>query len=323
MAGYNLIEAVSHALAIPKSTAKRIAETARHRYKIFKIPKKRKPEKRTVAQPAREVKLIQKEIVRLLEPKLPVHWCAKAYKKRTSIKENAEVHTDCNFLTKLDFIDFFSCISREDIFNHFQKFNSQLELDKENIDFVLNACTWNQGAIEKLSLCIGAPSSPWLSNTIMYDFDTYVVTACTSLGVNYSRYSDDISISCSEPKILIEAEKKISEIIRSIHYPRLRLNQEKRVAVGRSAAMRVTGLTLTNDGHVSVGRKRKRGVRAGVNRYVLGKLSDNEIARLKGELAFVLSVEPDFSQTLIKTYSDADLTALLPKRLDANGEASY
>jgi hypothetical protein len=64
--------------------------------------------------------------------------------------------------------------------------------------------------------------------------------------------------------------------------------------------MRATVLTLTNNGDVSVGGLRRRGVRSGVNQYVNGGLNDDQVERLKGELAFVLSIEPNSSDTLLR-----------------------
>lgn len=74
--------------------------------------------------------------------------------------------------------------------------------------------------------------------------------------------------------------------------------------------MRVTGLTLTNQGGVSVGRSRKRGVRAAVFDFVNGRLDEAQIAKLRGELAFVLSIEPDFRDVLLHTYGPAALRVL-------------
>lgn len=79
--------------------------------------------------------------------------------------------------------------------------------------------------------------------------------------------------------------------------------------------MRVTVLTLTNNGDVSVGRLRRRGVRSGVNQYVNGGLNDDQVERLKGELAFVLSIEPNSSDTLLRAYGSTALTEICLAKL--------
>ena len=146
----------------------------------------------------------------------------------------------------------------------------------------------------------------------MYEFDSRATAVCEPLCVTYTRYSDDISLSCEQPEVLQLAESMIIDVCTQIAYPSLVFNAEKRVAVGRGAAMRVTGLTLSNSGQVTVGRARKRGVRAGAHRYALGLLTLEQAASLKGEIAFVLSVEPGFRSVLESAYGAA-VEPLLPK----------
>lgn len=66
----------------------RIILTAPLRYKIFEIPK-RGGGMREVAQPAREVKTLQRWVVRELKPLLPIHSAATAYQTGSSIARNA------------------------------------------------------------------------------------------------------------------------------------------------------------------------------------------------------------------------------------------
>jgi hypothetical protein len=73
----------------------------------------------------------------------------------------------------------------------------------------------------------------------------------------------------------------------------------------------VTGLVLTNDGRVSMGREQKRKIIAGFHRYTLGKLNEHEILELGGTISFAKSVEPMFLQRLAKKYGAAALNHLL------------
>lgn len=303
-----VVSEISSTTGISRSSCHRIAKTAFLRYKIFELRKKNGGS-RTVAQPAREVKAVQRAICDILSPQLIVHPLATAYKKNSSILINASMHAGCRFLTKLDFKDFFGSINAATLARVLK--SSCEDMTDAEILFIINSCTWRPNA-EKV-LCIGAPSSPLLANAAMYLLDSSINEAMLPLDVRYSRYSDDISISCNSPDALVEAENIIRKLVRDCTHPRLSFNEDKRVAVGRSTSMTVTGLTLTNQGGVSVGRERKRGVRAGVLRFLSGKMPDEEAIRLKGELAFVLSVEPDFRKVLINTYG-ASAYRILPKQ---------
>jgi hypothetical protein len=146
----------------------------------------------------------------------------------------------------------------------------------------------------------------------MYEFDAAVTELCGRLGVVYTRYSDDISISTDQANVLALVESSIRQLCAASEHPLLRVHEQKRVAVGRGAAMRVTGLTLANDGRVTVGRNRKRGVRAGADRFIRGLLDAPTVQVLKGEIAFVISIEPDFRGVLERTYGE-QVAYLLPR----------
>jgi RNA-directed DNA polymerase len=64
----------------------------------------------------------------------------------------------------------------------------------------------------------------------------------------------------------------------------------------------VTGITITSNGAVSLGRKRKRKIKSLVHRYTKSQLTVPEIAYLKGLIAFAHDVEPTFIETLRKKY---------------------
>lgn len=302
----SLVADVARELGISPSSCKRIAIGAHRRYKRFYIAKRKAGDYRLVAQPAREVKAVQRAIVKFLSPLLPVHDAATAYKVGSSIIMNAERHSAARFLIKLDFRNFFPSIDASSISNLLRA--SIDGIGSTEIDFIIGACLWWGDG--RHALCIGAPSSPFLSNAVMYAFDSSVSEFSQQNECVYTRYSDDICISSRQPDVISSVEVFIRKLCAEMVSPRLHINEDKRVAVGRSTSMTVTGLTLTNQGGVSVGRLRKRGVRSGINRYLKQGLSLDEERVLKGEVAFVLNVEPEFRYVLIRTYGDGVLSLL-------------
>ncbi|WP_369979033.1 retron St85 family RNA-directed DNA polymerase [Xanthomonas bundabergensis] len=302
-----LVSKISSLIGISTSSCRVIARGAYRRYKIFNIPKKN-GDRRVVAQPAREVKAVQRAICHLLSKEIEIHQAATAYKPGSSILRNADIHKGAKYLTKLDFSDFFSSIDEESIVHLLQEKCTHLSVSE--LKFIVDACTWRPTG--KPVLCIGAPSSPFFANAVMFEFDEKVSVLARFLNARYTRYSDDIAISSSDPDVLSELENGIRQLVEKSRLPTVKFNEKKRIAVSRSTSMTVTGLTLTNQGGVSVGRERKRGVRAGVFRFLSGQLNDIEAERLKGEIAFVLSIEPSFRGVLINTYG-MRAWSLLPK----------
>ncbi len=301
----NLVRSIAVDLGISIGVTTRIASTASQRYKVFNIPKRgRAGGQRTIAQPAREVKALQRALVRFLSSNLPVHPRAQAYQKGSSILANAQIHSGARFLLKMDFSAFFPSIQGDDIEAHLIRHYGE-KISRSEIYFIQMACLWRTAPDQPLGLCIGAPSSPFLSNSIMYEFDLLTHNYCIAQEVEYSRYSDDLTFSSRRPEILRDVESHVREIVGEVlTYPRLGFNERKRVSVSRGSAMLVTGLTLSNQGAVTVGRARKRGVRAGINDFTMGRLGPDRIARLRGEISFVLSIEPNFREVLVRTYGN-------------------
>lgn len=80
------------------------------------------------------------------------------------------------------------------------------------------------------------------------------------------------------------------------------MNSDKTTFVTRKYRRVVTGVTLTNDGALSIGRDRKRIISAQVHHASLGKLSGEELAALAGYLGFANVVEPGFLDMLRRKY---------------------
>ena len=62
-------------------------------------------------------------------------------------------------------------------------------------------------------------------------------------------------------------ENGILQICKKIKRPRLVINPDKVARVSKKQARRVTGLVITNDAKVSLGRDQKRRIRAAVHHF--------------------------------------------------------
>jgi RNA-directed DNA polymerase len=126
------------------------------------------------------------------------------------------------------------------------------------------------------------------------------------LKVNYTRYADDLSFSAARSEDLQHVEQAVLHWCDISVSPRLTVNQKKTVRASKRDSRRVTGLILTNDRKISLGRDAKRTIRATMHRFATGRLAPDDILKLRGMLAYVNSVEPIFLRRLRKKYgSDA------------------
>lgn len=270
-----------------------IVKTAPLRYKTFKV-KKRTGGLRELAQPAKEVKWIQCRIVEFLRPLLPMHGAVSAYEPGSSIKKNARFHAASRFLLKMDFSDFFPSIVESDVAAHIRRHASSVsEVDSL---VITRSCMWAKERQFPLRLCIGAPSSPFLSNSIMYEFDDLISKKAGEFGIAYTRYADDLTFSSGMEGVLTEFHSIVEEIVAGLSYPQLRLNDSKTVHASRAGRRMVTGVVITPQGGLSVGRDRKRLVRAMAHRDSKGQLDSEKIEKLNGLINFIESLEPGFGE---------------------------
>jgi RNA-directed DNA polymerase len=88
-----ILQDLSIELGLGSHDLLRIIVTAPARYKVYQIPK-RSGGMRTIAQPSRELKAIQRFVLRTTLSKLPVHVAAAAYVEGRNIAENAQAHVN-------------------------------------------------------------------------------------------------------------------------------------------------------------------------------------------------------------------------------------
>jgi retron-type reverse transcriptase len=293
----DLLEQISSEMGILPPHLAQIVRTAPLRYKVFYIEKKKLGTFREVAQPAREVKAIQYWIINRFNENLPVHAAATAYLKGASIKANALRHASSNYILKMDFKNFFPSILSVDIERHLESYCPEM-FDQSARALISRVCCWAPKRKPPLRLCIGAPTSPMLSNSIMHRFDELVSGMALEDGVEYTRYADDLTFSSERANVLGRYPDHISRIVSELEYPRLELNSAKTVFASRAGHRKVTGIVLTPTKTLSIGRVRKRLIRAMFHRNSLGLLNQDEKEKLAGLLAFADSIEPGFTARL-------------------------
>jgi hypothetical protein len=284
--------------------------TAPNRYKVFNIPK-RDGRVREIAQPSPEVKLLQRVVSDLLLTKLPVHACATAYRKGTSLLANATPHSQNGPILKMDLKGFFPSLRSRDWVAYCNR-TSCLK-DEHDIFLTSRLLFRKPKGSSILQLAIGAPSSPTLSNVLMYEFDELVVEAIKDQNVTYTRYADDMTFSAPKSGYLNDIVKKVARIIRSLESPNLDINGDKTNYVTKKFRRSVTGLTLANDGRVTIGRDKKREIRAAIFRALKGQLPTPDLEILSGTLAYINSVEPTFLESMRSRYGINEVDSLLKK----------
>lgn len=304
---YSLSRTCALATGLTLNEVAKIAGIGPKRYKVYTIPK-RSGGQRLICHPSRELKALQYVFLRDILVQLPIHEAATAYKIGSSIKLNASRHLSSRIILKLDFEDFFPSIKVSDWVNYVKE--NLPNWTAQDIEFSTYVMFWGAGGYQPVCLAIGAPTSPLLSNAIMFQFDSLISDYTNTNGLVYTRYADDITISSAGhlDKNAIMAE--IHSAINLIEYPKLKLNLAKTKLASKATLRRVTGLVLANDGTLSLGRDRKRLISSMVHHALTGQADPSTIAHLAGLLSFANDIEPSFVVALRRKYGDARVQAL-------------
>lgn len=281
--------------------------TAPTRYKEHWIEKRHGRGRRLISQPTSELKLIQRWLVASELSSLPIDAHATAYQNGLSIRDHVQPHVRSRFLLKLDFQDFFPSLTDSAL-------RRRLSIDARYSDlelFILTQLLFKKARVEDIyRLSIGAPSSPFVSNYLLLEFDQRLSDYCKLNSLQYTRYADDVAISSNKAGELDSAKSFIETLLVDLDYLGLRLNEEKTVNVSKKHRRELVGLVISNQGKVSLGREEKHRLRAALHALSLGKLSTAEVTKLRGQLAFSLSIDRKFVIALCAKYGFAKLSEI-------------
>lgn len=277
--------------------------TAPQRYKNHFIEKRNGRGRRLISQPTRELKGLQRSLLSIIDEIISPSAVAVAYCKGRSIRDHAAPHAKNSYLLKLDFKDFFPSIDWFTISHCFKGTGKFSDDEIKIINLIL--CRYDSESISfrgSFKLSIGAPSSPPISNFIMRDFDETLEKFCKKEAVVYTRYADDLALSCSIPRKLDEVKNFIISILDEKKYLNLSLNEGKTVNVSKKNKRSLVGVVLSNEGVISVGRDKKRLIRATLHKASKGLLTERQIDRLKGHLSYYMNIDRDFVYSLVSKY---------------------
>ncbi|WP_415015321.1 retron St85 family RNA-directed DNA polymerase [Brevundimonas sp.] len=304
-----MIDEISALMEVGPADVARFLYAAPARYKVFDIPK-RNGGSRTIAQPSATLKTIQRYLLASKLRAAPVHPAATAYVTGKGIIDNADAHKANRYILKLDFTDFFPSIKVKD-WRNYARSGTFTEILIEDSTAYERILFWGDGGFSPKCLSIGAPTSPHVSNMLMYSFDADVSQAASERGVIYTRYADDLTFSANSRAAILDTERHVTQLVRKMRSPNLSFNESKRGLYGPGERRMVTGLIITPERRVSLGRDRKRLISSMVHRASLGQLDVLQLSHLKGQFGFVIAVEATFLDTLRAKYGSSVIDRIL------------
>lgn len=143
---------------------------------------------RKILSPCYDLKKIQKELNIILRNNYEFNnETVHGFVKEHSIKTNATVHKDANYIVNIDLKNFFDNI-------HFGRVRGMFMKPPFTFSDYIATNLAKVTCYEK-KLPQGAPTSPTISNIICYRMDRELAHLCNKYNCRYTRYADDITIS--------------------------------------------------------------------------------------------------------------------------------
>lgn len=208
--------------------------------------KKSTGEYRVLAAPHKELKLVQKGIVKKFLQTIPLPDECTGFRPGMSILSNALPHCGKRFVFNTDIEDFFGSISSERVLGLYLRLGFPFP-----VACVLTELTTYIGCLPQ-----GAPSSPYLANLIAYTMDMDLAEFCATNGWNYSRYCDDMTIS-GDTIFTLQDMRTISDLVELEGF---RLNLKKTRFHRSNSAQKVSGLVV--NAKPNLPRAKRRLIRA-------------------------------------------------------------
>lgn len=281
----NLINSNNHKEYLNKLYS--ISNRIENNYKVYKI-KKHNGKYRTIYSPNPLLKNIQRKILNNILNNKEISKYAKAYHKNISLKDNAIPHLNKKVVLKLDIIDFFENIEYPIIYNCC--FN-EVYFPKSVGHLLTTLCTYES------RLPQGAPTSSYISNLIMKEFDNELGEYCEENNISYTRYSDDMTFSgYFNPRELISVVRK------KLYKLGLKINNKKIHVINNSQQQNVTGIVVNKKIQVSSKYRntirqsiyyiKKYGLKDHLSRIKYLEEPEKYINSMYGKILYVLNIDP-------------------------------
>lgn len=285
---YRELSSLEQDLGISAKTLYAVSNNLGKHYRKAKIPKKCSGF-RNLSVPDEVLKTIQKRISEILLIHMPISQYAKAYCFGSSTIRNAKHHIGKQVVLKLDILHFFDSIRystvKDKVFPE--------EIYAEPIRILLTMLCYHKDTLPQ-----GAPSSPAITNIILYEFDELVGQWCRNQGIAYTRYCDDMTFSGNFNPV------EIIQFVRlELNKMGFLLNEQKTKIQCSSQQQAVTGIVVNEKLSIPADYRRKLrqelyycrkfGVREHLQKMGLEIPEDTYRMQLLGKVNYVLQLHPD------------------------------
>ncbi len=290
---YRELSSLEQDLGISAKTLYAVSNNINKHYHKAKLPKK-SGGYRNLSVPDDILKAIQRQISEMLLIHMPVSRYAKAYRFGSSTLRNAKHHVGKQVVLKLDILHFFDSIRystvKDKVFPE--------GIYAEPLRILLTMLCYHKDSLPQ-----GAPSSPAITNIVLYAFDELIGQWCRERGIVYTRYCDDMTFSGDfDP---VEVIRFVRAELKKLGFL---LNEQKTKVQRPGQQQTVTGIVVNEKLSIPSDYRRKLrqelyycgkfGIQEHLQKIGLEIPEDTYRMQLLGKVNYVLQIHPDDSDML-------------------------
>lgn len=181
------------------------------------------------------------------------------------------------------------------------------------------------------SLPVGFPASAPLSNSVLLKFDNEIERVCQSLELTYTRYADDIIISGQKQENLLDLDNCVQEKLFEFASQKFKINRGKTRFFQIGSKVKILGMMILPNGKISPDTKKKSELEVLIHFYTTDKAKFNQMIAqkkaksgkylesseddslniLSGNLNYVDSIDPDYTNKLRRKFGAATIDMLM------------
>jgi hypothetical protein len=199
--------------------------------------------------------------------------CVAGFAQGRGVTYGAKKHRKQREVLNFDLDIFFPSIAQNRVFGVFRqffKFNFQVS------SILRRLVCYHDHLIQ------GAPTSPVLSNIILYAFDKQMLELARRTKTVYTRYVDDITFSSRNtmPRLLWQGENLSTTVKKIVEEAGFQLSEEKTRKFGKGNRLSVTGVVVNEK--MNVRRTYVRKIRAMLHNFKITEDYDSTVKKFNG-----------------------------------------
>ena len=271
--------------------------------------------RRLLEAPRPRLKRVQRVILRRVLDQAPLHPAAMGFRLGRSVLTHARTHAGKRWVVSMDLCDFFAAVSTARVAGVFRSIGLDRGLASVLADLtttkaeLAGGCSRDERLLYgRRHLPQGAPTSPALANRVAIGLDHRLAALASHIDGAYSRYADDIVISCDALHHAALRHWLVPTVGAIAIEEGFVVRFRKTRVMSPGARQMVTGLTVNC--HPTVPRDKRKRLEAILHNCVKhGPASQDRQGRgprfadhLRGSIAHVTHVDARHGRKLLKLF---------------------